>query len=243
MMPGVGVGEQQPGRRDRLAADPERVHLPSPPVEERAGLHQGQSWLALRSCGDLRGRGIRGAVVDHQDERLGRLDQQGVEAKQSVMFFVTDGEQNRCVVKAGMGRRERWSAPPPPADPESESDEATADQDGGGERRVHRLAGRDSLFESGLDLPGQGKAACLFLGEQELVVDGHLEDSTGPFDELGLDAELLFDLLRQTGGAGEVVSDPAILDDDACGHDRLLSRGIIPPSPLPFLGRMLLFKT
>jgi hypothetical protein len=219
------------------------VHLPSPPVEERAGLHQGQAWLALCSFGDLSRRGVRGAIVDYQDERLRRLSEQGVKAKQNVMFFVTYGEQNRGVAKVGIGRREGWSAPPPPADPESEADEATADQDGGGERRMHRLAGRDSLFESGLDLPGHGKAACLFLGEQELVVDGHFEDSTGPFHELGLDAELLFDLLRQTGGAREVVSDPAVLDDNACGHDRLLSQGIIPPSHLPFLGGMLLFKT
>jgi len=74
-------------------------------------------------------------------------------------------------------------------------------------------------LESGLDLARKGKTACLFLGEEELVVDGHLEHSARPFDELGLDAELPLDLLRQTGGAGEVVSDPAILDDDACGHD------------------------
>jgi hypothetical protein len=63
-----------------------------------------------------------------------------------------------------------------------------------------------------------GKAACLLLGEEQLIVDGDLEDATRSFDELGFDAELLLDLLRQTGGAGEVVSDAAVLDDDGCGH-------------------------
>ena len=38
-----------------------------------------------------------------------------------------------------------------------------------------------------------------------------------------MDAELLLDLLRQTGGAGVVVSDSAVLDDDGRGHTRLLS--------------------
>jgi hypothetical protein len=135
------------------------------------------------------------------------------------MFFVTYGEQNRDVPEEGKGGREGWSAPPPLSDPQSQTDQATAEQERGGEGRVHGSAGRDSLLERGLDLAGKGKAARLFLGEEELVVDGHLEHSAGPFDELWLDAELLLDLLRQTGGAGEVISDPAVLDDDACGHD------------------------
>jgi hypothetical protein len=72
-----------------------------------------------------------------------------------------------------------------------------------------------------------GEAPRLFLGEEQLVVDGDLEDPTRPLDELRFDAELLLDLLRQTGGAGVVVSDSAVLDDDACGHTRLLSCRII----------------
>jgi hypothetical protein len=35
---------------------------------------------------------------------------------------------------------------------------------------------------------------------------------------LGFDAELLLDLVRQTGGTGVVVSDGAVLDGDV-GHD------------------------
>jgi hypothetical protein len=65
----------------------------------------------------------------------------------------------------------------------------------------------------------------LSLGVDELVADGDFEDSASPFDELGRDAELLFNLLRQTGGAGVVVSDPAVLDGDARNHEpALLSR-------------------
>ena len=84
-------------------------------------------------------------------------------------------------------------------------------------------AGGGSLLEDGFDLAGVWETACLLLGEDQLVVDGDLEDSTGSLDELRLDAELLLDLLRQTGGAGVVVSDPAVLDDDGRGHTRLLS--------------------
>jgi hypothetical protein len=99
-------------------------------------------------------------------------------------------------------------------------------------------AGDGSLLEGRLDLAGMGKAACLLLGEDQLVVDGDFEDSTGSLDELGLDAELLLDLLRQTGGAGVVVSDPAVLDDDARGHTRLLS----PPDYSRWIIASLLFK-
>jgi hypothetical protein len=92
---------------------------------------------------------------------------------------------------------------------------------------ISSRAGDGSPLEGGLDLAGMGEAPCLFLGEEQLVVDGDLEDSARSLDELGFDAELLLDLLRQTGGAGEVVSDSAVLDDDTRGHDRLLSPSII----------------
>jgi len=159
------------------------------------------------------------------------------------MFFVTYWEENRHAAEDGKGGREGGGAPPPLSDPQSQADQATAEQERGGECGMHGSAGRDSLLEHGLDLAGKGKAACLFLGEEELVVDGHLEHSAGPFDELGLDAELPLDLLRQTGGAGEVVSDPAILDDNACGHDPPPFAGhytALPPSGPP--GGYPLFK-
>ena len=75
------------------------------------------------------------------------------------------------------------------------------------------------------------ETTCLLLGEEQLVVDGDLEDPSGTLDELRLDPELLLDLLRQTGGAGVVVSDAAVLNDDSGSHDRLLSTCIIPPHP------------
>ena len=73
-------------------------------------------------------------------------------------------------------------------------------------------------FELGGDLAGIREAAALLLGEDDLVVDRDLEDPAGSFDELGLDAELLLDLFRQTGGARIVVSDGAVLDADLGSH-------------------------
>jgi hypothetical protein len=66
-----------------------------------------------------------------------------------------------------------------------------------------------------------------FLGEDEVVADGDLEDTTAALDQLRLDAELLLDLSRQTGGAGVVVSAGAVLDGDVAGHALLLSPPII----------------
>jgi hypothetical protein len=56
------------------------------------------------------------------------------------------------------------------------------------------------------------EAAQLFLGEDEVVSHGDLEDATAAANQLRLDAELLLDLGRQTGGTGVVVSARAVLD-------------------------------
>lgn len=64
----------------------------------------------------------------------------------------------------------------------------------------------------GFDLAGLREAPYLFLGEDQPVVHGDLEDAAAALDELGLNAELRFDLLRQPGGAGVVVSSRAVLD-------------------------------
>jgi hypothetical protein len=98
--------------------------------------------------------------------------------------------------------------------------------------RFTDLAGSGPLLEDAFDLAGVRETACLLLGEEQLVVDGDLEDSSGTLDELRLDPEFPLDLLRQTGGAGVVVSDAAVLDNDRGSHNRLLSEGIIPPVPL-----------
>jgi len=59
-----------------------------------------------------------------------------------------------------------------------------------------------------------GEASELLLGEDQVVAHRDLEDSTMAADQLRLDAELLLDLGRQTGGAWVVVSDRAVLDGD-----------------------------
>jgi hypothetical protein len=97
--------------------------------------------------------------------------------------------------------------------------------------RFTDLAGSGFLLERGFDLAGEGKAARLLLGEEQLVVEGDFEDSSGTLDELRLDPELLLDLLRQTGGAGVVVSDSAVLDDDSGSHDPPPFEGHYTPPP------------
>jgi len=62
-----------------------------------------------------------------------------------------------------------------------------------------------------------------FLGEQHDAIDGHVEDSSRRLDELDLGAgEFLPNLRRQTGGAGLVVSNEAVLNRHA--HRRALCR-------------------
>jgi hypothetical protein len=79
------------------------------------------------------------------------------------------------------------------------------------------------LLERLLDLAGVGEAAQLFLGEDEVVPHGDLENATAAANQLGLDAELLFDLSRQTGGTGVVVSARAVLYGNVGRHGILLS--------------------
>jgi len=84
-----------------------------------------------------------------------------------------------------------------------------------------RLGADGSRLERRGDLAGLREPACLPLGEHQLAVHLDVEDAARPFDELGLDAGLLLDLCRQTGGARIVVSDGAVLNGD--GHTLLLS--------------------
>jgi hypothetical protein len=78
--------------------------------------------------------------------------------------------------------------------------------------------GGDSLLKGLKDLAGLRETAQLLLGEDQVVPDRDLEDASAAADELGLDAELLLDLSRQTGGAGIVVSARAVLDGDMGRH-------------------------
>ena len=73
-----------------------------------------------------------------------------------------------------------------------------------------------------LDLARSGKAPELLLGEDELAVQLDVEDAAAALDQRGAGPELLLQLVRQTGGAGQIVSSHAILDGDVFGHRRLL---------------------
>ena len=72
--------------------------------------------------------------------------------------------------------------------------------------RRSRLGADHLGLELGGDFTGIGETAELLLGEDEIAVHGDLEDPSAPLDELWLDAELLLNLVRQTGGAREVLS-------------------------------------
>jgi hypothetical protein len=94
-----------------------------------------------------------------------------------------------------------------------------------------------------LDLSRHGETAGLLLGEEQLVADGDLEDTPGAAHELGLDAELPLEIRRQTGGAGIVVSHPAVFDPHV-GHGGssfcwTILRQAIRLSPEPLEGSLL----
>jgi hypothetical protein len=55
------------------------------------------------------------------------------------------------------------------------------------------------------------------------AVDVNVEDAAGAFDQLRINAELLLDCFRQTGGCRKVVSLHAILDRDVHLGNLLLS--------------------
>jgi hypothetical protein len=84
------------------------------------------------------------------------------------------------------------------------------------------------LFELPGNLPGLGEASSLFLREDEIVAESDLEAPAGALDQLRLEAELLPDFVRQTGGSGEVVSDGAVLDGEMSRHGRPLLGGPCP---------------
>src|SRR5438067_2493594 len=64
------------------------------------------------------------------------------------------------------------------------------------------------------DLALGGEAAFVLLREDRFPVDGDDEDSAAAAHDLAVDAELSFDLSRQTGGSGKVVSNPAVVDSN-----------------------------
>lgn len=81
-----------------------------------------------------------------------------------------------------------------------------------------------TLRDRGFDLAGLGEASGGLLREQELAVEGDLEHAARSLDQLGVEVEALGDFRRQTGGAGVVVSNDAVLDRKR-GHVVLLGGG------------------
>jgi hypothetical protein len=66
----------------------------------------------------------------------------------------------------------------------------------------------------------RGESAFLFLREDELAVHAHFEHAAATTRERRVDAALLLDLGRQTGGPGQIASLPAVKD---------LDRHLVPP--------------
>lgn len=64
-----------------------------------------------------------------------------------------------------------------------------------------------------------GEPPGLVLGENQPAVGGHVKNALAAFHQLGIDAQPLFQLCRQTGGLGAVVSKSAIGNGDV--HDVL----------------------
>jgi hypothetical protein len=62
----------------------------------------------------------------------------------------------------------------------------------------------------------------VMLGEQQLAVEAHVEDTARALAEDRSDAEAPLDVGRQTGGAGPVVSNDAVIDEDFV-HRHLLA--------------------
>ena len=58
------------------------------------------------------------------------------------------------------------------------------------------------------------KVTYLVLGEDQVTVHGDIKNTTGSSDQLRIDAVTVFQTGRQTGGAGFVVSNTAVLDAD-----------------------------
>lgn len=57
-----------------------------------------------------------------------------------------------------------------------------------------------------------GKPSGGLLRIHQVAVDDDFEDAVLAFDQVGSDAELRFNIVRQTGGSGFVVSNNAVFD-------------------------------
>lgn len=87
---------------------------------------------------------------------------------------------------------------------------------GGVDRGPSPATGRsvDSLLDQPDHFVPFGKPFEFILGEDQLAVELHIENSVTSFDQIGFDLEFLLDSFRQTGGMGQIVSLHAVLDAD-----------------------------
>jgi hypothetical protein len=83
------------------------------------------------------------------------------------------------------------------------------------------------------DLLVLGEPVRHLVGVDDVVVDGDFEDAARAFLQRGGDAVLVLDGGLQTGGLGEVVSLPAVLDLDV--HPLLLVPEMVRRSPSAFI--------
>jgi hypothetical protein len=73
--------------------------------------------------------------------------------------------------------------------------------------------------DGALDLSGHGEAAGLLLREHQVAIHLDVEDAARSLDQVRTDAEPLLQLVRQTGGTGQVASRHAVLDADVFRHN------------------------
>jgi hypothetical protein len=86
-----------------------------------------------------------------------------------------------------------------------------------------KYRGGESVGEGADDLFLFGKAPLLLLGEEQLSVDEDVKLAWLTDLERGVEPGFFLDRGRETRGAGFVVSDEAVLDDDALAHARIMA--------------------
>lgn len=73
-------------------------------------------------------------------------------------------------------------------------------------------------LDGGCHFAGLRKTTCLFLGEEDLAVQGDVENTAMPLDQLRGESEFGFDLVRQTGGSRKIASGSAVFDNQSMIH-------------------------
>jgi hypothetical protein len=84
--------------------------------------------------------------------------------------------------------------------------------------RGARFGSGELRFDSGGHLARFGKTAGLLFRENDLVVEGDVEHAAVPLDQLGFEAELVSDFVRQTGGSGKIASRSTVFDGKSMIH-------------------------